>query len=248
MERGRPRTRRIIARVILPRLCRLSFSFLYLSALPSAVLSASRACVRTYTRVSICMQEKLGEREESRPRARAERGGQARGGRAWKRLRRRSEVSRTLDEADATPTERHPRENPSPRSPRLLLLLLLHLLPSSPPLLFFSPRCPPSLPPPPRPSPNARASFALPPLRSAPALRGCVSRRVFEPDCTLHIPAPNSWHINRDISACFAFVSNNRIFPFPPPRTERSVVQVNRNKNENCIIRYVTIEKVVFDY
>lgn len=43
-------------------------------------------------------------------------------------MRRRSEVSRTLDEADATPTERHPRENPSPRSPRLLRLLPLSLL------------------------------------------------------------------------------------------------------------------------
>lgn len=49
-------------------------------------------------------------------------------------MRRRSEVSRTLDEADATPTERHPRENPSPRSPRLL-----RLLPSPPlPLLLSS--------------------------------------------------------------------------------------------------------------
>ncbi|KAL0126970.1 hypothetical protein PUN28_005364 [Cardiocondyla obscurior] len=42
-----------------------------------------------------------------------ERGERASRGKEWKRLRKRSEVSRTLDEADATPTERHPREKPS---------------------------------------------------------------------------------------------------------------------------------------
>lgn len=68
------------------------------------------------------MRKKLRAREKSSNRA----GRRARGT-WWKRLRKRSEVSRTLDEADATPTERHPREDPSSRSSRLL-----QLLPSSP--------------------------------------------------------------------------------------------------------------------
>ena len=41
---------------------------------------------------------------------------------------RRSEVSRTLDEADATPTERHPRENPSARTSESFAYFLLLLL------------------------------------------------------------------------------------------------------------------------
>lgn len=138
--------------------------------------------VRTYTRVSICTRERP-ERKEILA-ARGGRGGRGTGkrgtgggsgGKEWKRLRRRSEVSRTLDEADATPTERHPREKPSPRSPRLL-----HLLPSSPPpsLPFFCLSF----------SPLARASFtsfrSRP--RNAPAGAG-THGFFFEPDCTLHI-------------------------------------------------------------
>lgn len=178
--RGRPRTRRIIARVILPRCARLSFSFPIFPPclLASCFLPRAHAYVRTYVRTYVCTRELASacERSPSVRRSRS-RGGRERGsrGKEWKRLRKRSGVSRTLDEADATPTERHPREKPSPRSPRLL-----HLLPSSPPrsLPFFCPGF----------SPLARASFAS--FRSRPR-NAPTARRAhgffFEPDCTLHI-------------------------------------------------------------
>lgn len=188
-------------------MCRLSFSLslsFRLALSPRAFcLALMRTYVRTYirmyTRVSICMREKP-ERKEipvargGRQRGRGEWGSR---GKEWKRLRKRSEVSRTLDEADATPTERHPREKPSPRSPRLL-----HLLPSSLPLVPFP------------------SSTSLPLL----ALLSLLSARVHEMRwlCedlrfllwtglyVTHIPIPNSSHINRHTSARFAFASNNR--------------------------------------
>lgn len=81
MGRGRPRTRRIIARVILPRCAPALLSPPYLSALPPSpralCLALMRTYVRTYTRVSICMREK-SERKKI-PVARGGRGGRERG-------------------------------------------------------------------------------------------------------------------------------------------------------------------------
>lgn len=53
-QRGRPRTRRIIARVISPSVCRAGSPFLfpYLSALPSSCLALMRAYCTLHTRES----------------------------------------------------------------------------------------------------------------------------------------------------------------------------------------------------
>lgn len=169
--------------MILPRCARDSLLFLpYLSS------ARTHACVRAYicTRelASACERGPLVRRESVQRFGREGRGrGRGEEGEEWKRLRRRSEVTRTLDEADATPTERHPRENPSPRSPRLLHLFSLA---SSPPSSSSS-------------SPRTSSSFLFPPFARAffclffRSLRSCVheTRRspredfIFEPDCTV---------------------------------------------------------------
>lgn len=86
--RGRPRTRRIIARVISPSRCARArgspFLFPYLSALPSSCLALSASCVRTvryiHARVSICMREKPERKEILVARGMGGRGGRERRG------------------------------------------------------------------------------------------------------------------------------------------------------------------------
>lgn len=87
VERGRPRTRRIIARVILPRCAPALLFFPHLSALPSClVLSTSRSCVRTYVRTYVCTRELASacERSSSVRRSRSRGGRQGRPGTGWR--------------------------------------------------------------------------------------------------------------------------------------------------------------------
>lgn len=189
MGRGRPRTRRIIARVILPRLCRgspfpsLSFRLAFCRTF------CTHACTRTYARVSICMREKLG-RKKKNPAARAARGEQRR---AWRRGRG---VEALEEEVRGQPHSRRSRRDAHRATPTRKSFSTKPS--SSSPSSFSSSSS--------SYSPSASSFFILScPFHSLLHETRRVSESVFRPDCTLHAPIPNSWHINENISACRCF-------------------------------------------
>lgn len=154
---GRPRTRRIIARVILPRCARFS-PLPSLSLLHARTRACVRACVCMYTRVSICMRERPARKErESSGRDERDEGG--RGGRGVEALEeevRGHPHSRRgrRDAHQATPTRKSFSTKPSSSSPLLSRFFTFFFFSSC--VLFVS--FPPGSPP---PSPFARAFFRL---------------------------------------------------------------------------------------